>query len=266
MAVSSGAEIRSVSRALALIRLLNQREVWDLHSLHKIARLPKPTVYRLLNTLRQAGYVQSDRGRGEYRLTERVQELAAGYTEKSLLVEIGAPVALNVTKQIRWPLALGILSEDVIVVRYSTMPESPLAIQTTTLGYRLGLLESAMGFAYLAFCPPSEYEILISLLGEASPRRAAIDMSWIASQVALTRRRGYGLRLPQAGGQSSATIAVPIKHDEEVMGILSMTTFGRAMTKTTIARHVPVLFDTAATIGSRVSEHINAHRSQGKER
>ena len=261
MAKRSRGEIRSVGRALALIRLLNQREVWDLHSLHEFAQLPKPTVYRLLNTLRQEGYVESDRGRGEYRLTERVQELAAGYTEKSLLVEIGAPVALSVTKLIRWPLALGTLSETAIVVRYSTMPESPLAVKTTTLGVRLGLLESAMGFAYLAFCPPSEYDILISLLSEASPRRASIDVSWIASQVALTRRRGYGLRLPQAGSRSSATIAVPIKHGDEVMGILSMTTFGRSMTTTTIARHVPVLRDTAATIGTRLSERIYGHRA-----
>ena len=259
-------EIRSVRRAFALLRLLNQREVWDLHSLHESAQLPKPTVYRLLNTLRKAGYVQSDRGTGEYRLAERVQELAAGYTEKSLLVEIGAPVALGITRRIRWPLALGTLSEDVIVVRYSTMPESPLAVQTTTLGHRLGLLESAMGFAYLAFCPSSEYQILISLLSEASPRRASIDASWIEAQVELTRRRGYGLRLPQAGSQSSATLAVPIKHGEEVMGILSMTTFGRAMTKTTIARHEPVLRETAATIGTRLGEHIEGQQTRISKR
>jgi IclR family mhp operon transcriptional activator len=266
MAKRPDGEIRSVRRALALLRLLNQREVWDLHSLHKSAQLPKPTVYRLLNTLRKAGYVQSDRGTGEYRLAERVQELAAGYTEKSLLVEIGAPVALSVTRRIRWPLALGTLSEDVIVVRYSTMPDSPLAVQTTTLGHRLGLLESAMGFAYLAFCPASEYEILISLLSEASPRRGSIDVSWIAAQVELTRRRGYGLRLPQAGSHSSATLAVPIKYGEEVMGILSMTTFGRAMTKTTIARHEPVLRETAATIGTRLGEHIEEQRARISKR
>ena len=156
--------IRSVRRALVLLRLLNQREVWDLHSLHKCAQLPKPTVYRLLITLRRAGYVHTVRGTGEYRLAERVQELAAGYTDKSLLVEMGAPVASSVSRRIRWPLALGTLSENVIVVRYSTMPQSPLAVHTTTLGHRLGLLESAMGFAYLSFCPPSEYDILISLL------------------------------------------------------------------------------------------------------
>jgi IclR family transcriptional regulator, mhp operon transcriptional activator len=123
-----------------------------------------------------------------------------------------------------------------------------------------------MGFAYLAFCPAAEYEILISLLSQASPRRASIDVSWIAAQVELTRRRGYGLRLPQAGSHSSATLAVPIKHGEEVMGILSMTTFGRAMTKTTIARHEPVLRETAATIGTRIGEHIEGQQARISKR
>ena len=142
------------------------------------------------------------------------------------------------------------------------MPESPLAVQTTTLGHRHGLLESAMGFAYLAFCPAAEYEILISLLSEASPRRGSIDVSWITAQVELTRRRGYGLRLPQAGSHSSATIAVPIMRAEEVMGILSMTTFGRAMTKTTITSHEPVLRETAATISNRLGEHIEGQQAR----
>ena len=113
-----------------------------------------------------------------------------------------------------------------------------------------------MGFAYLSFCPPSEYDILISLLREASPRGASLNVSWIADQVALTRRRGYGLRLPQAGSQGSATLAVPIKQRDEVMGILSMTTFGRAMTEVVIARHVPVLRTTAESISIRLAAHV----------
>ena len=165
-------EIRSVRRALALLKLLERaQKCGDPEFAAQTRAVTKADgISPAQHTLRKAGYVQSDPGTGEYRLAERVQELAAGYTEKSLLVEIGSPIALSVTRRIRWPLALGTLSEDVMVVRYSTMPESPLAVQTTTLGHRHGLLESAMGLAYLAFCARSEYEILISLLKEATHR------------------------------------------------------------------------------------------------
>ena len=62
------------------------------------------------------------------------------------------------------------------------------------------------------------------------------------------------------GVQTCALPIFPIRHGEDVLGILSMTTFGRAMTKTTIASHEPVLRETAATIGTRLGEHIEKQR------
>lgn len=259
MSSTERSQVRAVSRALDLLRLMNRRGQWELHALHRATRLPKPTVYRLLRTLRLAGYVQSEPGSGMYRLTARVAELSAGYTERSLLIDVGAPIALAVTRRIRWPLALGTLEENAIVVRYSTMPASPLAVQSTTLGHRLGLLESAMGLAYLAFCPLAERGILLELLRAAAPRHAVLDEGWIEAQLGLTRRRGYGLRLPRKGG-NSATIAVPVLGRDEVLGVLSMTTFGRSMTRTTIARHVPVLHDTARDIGRGVLESLRGSK------
>ena len=55
-------------------------------------------------------------------------------------------------------------------------------------------------------------------------------------------------------------------HGEEVVGILSMTTYGRAMTKTTIASHEPVLRETAATIGARLGEHIEGQQTRISKR
>jgi IclR family mhp operon transcriptional activator len=238
--------IRAISRALELLGVMNQYDGCRLHELHLRTGLPSPTVYRILATLRRAGYVQAEGG-GRYRLTARVRELGSGYTEKSLIVDVATPIALRVTRQIRWPLAIGTLDDDAIRVRYSTMPYSPLAVQATTLGHRLGLLESAMGLAYLVWCQAPERAILIDLLRAAARPAAAISAANVDALLNLTRRRGYGLRLPSSRG-SSATIAVPIRAADAVLAILSMTTFGRAMTGATIGRYVPVLRQTAAEI------------------
>ena len=237
------AAIRSISRALEVLRLMNQRHGCELRELHALTGLPSPTVFRILATLRREGYVRSE-GSGRYRLTARVRELGAGYTEKSLIVDVATPIALEVTRRIRWPLAIGTLDGDAICVRYSTMPYSPLAVQATTLGHRLGLLESAMGLAYLAFCSPEERAILVDLLRSAARRGAPVDTARLDILLARTRRRGYGLRLPLRRG-NSATAAVPIRAAGQVCAILSMTTFGRSMTRTTLAKYVPVLQRTA---------------------
>ena len=153
--------IRSVSRALSLLRVMNTRQSWSLQELHRALGLPKSTLFRLLHTLQVEGYVRAEGGAGSYRLSSKVHELGGGYTQKSLLVDVGAPIALRMTKQIKWPLAIGTLDGDALVVRYSTMPYSPVAVHATTLGQRLGLLETAMGRVYLAYCEPTERDILL---------------------------------------------------------------------------------------------------------
>ncbi len=250
------ASIRSISRALAVLRAMNLREDSELRDLHALTGIPTPTVHRILATLRREGYVRSEGG-GHYRLTGRVRDLGAGYTERSRLIDVAAPIALNVTRRIRWPLAIGTLDGDAICVRYSTMPYSPLAVQATTLGHRLGLLESAMGLAYLTFCAADERAILVELLRGAAKPGVLVDVDHLQEALMLTRRRGYGLRLAHRRG-GSATVAVPILAAGRVSAILSMTTFGRSMTGATIAKHVPILQQTAREIAAAVIEAPDA--------
>ncbi len=148
-------------------------------------------------------------------------------------------------------MALGTLDRDAIVVRYSTMPYSPLAVQATTLGHRLDLLESAMGQAYLAYCEEVERGILRDMLKASDPDGDKVTDELVESAVQQTRQRGYGLRLPRAAG-ASATVAVPIMIADRILGVLSMTTFGSLMNEKTLTTYLPILRDTARDIASAV--------------
>lgn len=240
-------QIRAVSRALQLLLAMNKKQPCSLAELHQATGLPKPTVFRILATLQQEGFVRSVGGSGQYYLTERTRRLGAGFGEKLQIVDVGAPLVRKVTKQIKWPLAIGTLERDSIVVRYSTMPYSPLAVQATTLGHRLGLIDSAMGLAYLAFCDEAERQILLEMLRDAMHVGTFDADQQIGPLLTLTRQRGYGLRLPKTSG-ASATVAVPIYNDEHLVGVLAMTTFGRAMTAQALTTYVPVLKNTSAEI------------------
>jgi len=244
--------VRSIGRALDVLRALNRRQHWALAELREFTHLPSPTIYRILLTLQHEGYVRPEGG-GRYRLTPRARELGTGYTEKLLIVDVAAPIALRTTKRIRWPLAIGTLDEDAISVRYSTMPYSPLAVQATTLGHRLGLIDSAMGLAYLAFCGSEERAALVDLLQDAATPGALVDTARLESLLDLTRRRGYGLRLSHSRG-NSATVAVPVLSSDQVVAVLSMTTYGRSMTQATLTKHVPILKQTAGSISQAFSQ------------
>ncbi len=241
----SSNSIRAVERALALLRVMNEHENLSLKELHQLVELPKPTVFRLVSTLKGAGYVVQE-GDGLYRVSEKIRELGAGYTTRSLLIDRGASIARKVTREIKWPLAIGTLSRTEVVVRYSTMPYSPLAVQATTIGHHLGLLDSAMGSTYLAFCDAVQREHLLGALRAAAPG-GTLPQANIAKLLRSVSRRGYGLRLPRRRGDS-ASVAVPIGMGEDILGVLCLTTFGSLMNNSFLTKSTPILVSTAQDI------------------
>ncbi|WP_438391896.1 helix-turn-helix domain-containing protein [Caballeronia sp. DA-9] len=246
-AKNDGDTIRSVVRALTVLKLMNERPLWMLQDIHHVSGLPKSTLSRLLATLVHEGYVRSEGPPGTYRITSKTCELGAGYSESNRLIDVGSAIALKVTRKIKWPLALGVLDCDAIVVRFSTMPYSPLAVQPTTLGHRLGLVETAMGRIYLAFCSETERDSIFRQLAGLKPGGEKLALDWMLRDIARVRAAGYAVRQP-SGTRGSATLAVPLLCEGNAIAALSMTTFGRSMTRTVIERHLPILVDTARQI------------------
>lgn len=240
--------IRSISRALRVLRAMNRRESWLLQELQQAVDLPKTTLFRILQTLQHEGYVRAE-DTGRYRLTARLGELAGGYTERHRVVDCAAPITLQVTKRIKWPLAVATLDGDALVVRHSTMPYSPLAVHATTLGQRLGLLETAMGRVYLAFCTPAEREALLAHLFSGLAGDASLPGRLLARDLDAVRHAGHAVRLPN-GERSSATAAVPILHGEALLAVIGLTTFGRLMTPPRVQELVPILAQTARDIAT----------------
>jgi IclR family mhp operon transcriptional activator len=153
------------------------------------------------------------------------------------------------TKAIKWPLAIGTLDGDTMVVRYSTMPRSPLAQKSTTLGQRRSLLESAMGRAYLGACSQATRESLASV----PCGRSAADAEAVVRQA---MEQGYGLRMPTYSGES-ATLAVPIRGEDDPLAVVSLTTFGNTMNADFIARFLPSLKTTAEDIRLAYLAHLD---------
>lgn len=240
--------IRSVSRALRLLNLMNRAYCSGLHDLHQQSGLPKPTVFRILATLQAEGYVETEGGgQGIYRVTSKVCQLSAGYSEKSLLVDVAAPIMLETTRQVKWPLGLGVLDGAVMAVRYSTMPHSPLAVCASTIGHRHGLLRSALGQVYLAYAAAEERDVLLQLISDRSFDE--MERSRILARLEAVRHQGYGLRRPEKAGDS-ATVALPVLHNGAVIASLCMTTFGKVMNERFITGYRPALEAAAAEISA----------------
>lgn len=243
-------EVRSVRRALLVLRVMNERPDWTLQDLALRTGLAKATLHRLLSTLEAEKYVRGDpEVHGRYHLTSAVGNLSCGITEKSLLAELAAPLMIAATRKMKWPLSLGVIDGHEVRVVFCTMPYSPYAIRPSSAGRRYDLVHSALGRAYLSFCSSTERRILVESTNADDAADLKFTNLWaLRSIVRQTRRQGYAVRQARTNAESSA-FAVPVFSDEELSGVLVYSTFSGMLDERLRNRFLPVVQATARAIG-----------------
>jgi IclR family mhp operon transcriptional activator len=231
---SSYRHCQSLVKGLDILAALN-RKFSGSASITELARmtgLHRTTIKRLLETLRQEGYVECDVATNLYRLTFRVQRLSYGFRDNVQISEVAWPQMRAISKALVWPCSLVTLEGDEMVVRVSTRSYSPLSFHPGMPGRRMPLLTTAAGRAYLAFAPDEEQKVLLDMLRERSDIDAvrAKDARFIRTLLSETRQRGYALNRgewndePKFGG-----VAVPLKFEDRVLACLNVIFLGRAV-------------------------------------
>ena len=248
--------VQSVVRALTILEDLNTRRVTTVNQLHLATKLPKPTIVRLLETLVHQGFVEADKRLGGYRVTSLVQTLSIGFHGAPLVVEAGRAYALDLTRRLKWPVSIAVLDAASVVVRFSTIPDSPISPFHSTINMRLSLISRALGRAYIGFCPRVEREILIQLLHQSdNPEDHPTDIEVaVAEIVRAVRRRGFAERSPLVEPKSSSTIAAPIMSGDRVLATVGITYFRSALPPRNLRRQlVDPLLETARLIERSVA-------------
>lgn len=243
-------------RGLSILESLNHRAVSSVEQLSESTGLPKPTVVRMLNTLVTAGYVQRLPNRRGYVLDESVLTLSSGFRSHDLVVQVAKPFLSAFTAKTRWPLSLATREKTSMRVRAGTLQESPYATETDMrrLARRLPILRSALGLAYLAFCPDDEREMLVTLLsvsGSGSVQHTQAVRS-IPQSITKVRKAGYAISPPETGNASMG-MAVPVMNDGRVLACLSLRYLANAMTEAeAAARYLGELQTSANAIATAV--------------
>jgi IclR family transcriptional regulator, mhp operon transcriptional activator len=262
--VASFPPVQSVVRAFALLRAVNQRHVSTVGDLHKDTGLPKPTIVRLLNTLVGLGYVANDKLLGGYCVTSLAPTLSAGFHGAPMVVEAARPWCSDLTRRLKWPVAIAMLDDDAVAVRFSTIPDSPMSPFHATLNMRLSLVSRALGRAYLASCPRGERDILMQRLRKSTnpEDRPANLTATVAAVRAFVKKHGYAMRDPRVEPTSSSTIAMPIVQEDRVLATIGLTYFRSAVSARTL-REVLVPSLRAAVEGIEASCAILAAGTKG---
>jgi IclR family mhp operon transcriptional activator len=246
-------KVEAAARTLVLLEELNRHRVASILMLHRATGLPKSTIVRLMKSLCAMGYAVNDRRQGGYAVASRVMSLSNGFHGDPLVVEAARPWALAFTAQYHWPLAIGVLDVTSVMVRFSTIPDSPVSPFHGTINMHLSLLRRALGRAYLAFCPAEERSMLLDLLARSKEPEDGliVDRKRTLSLLASIRKQGFAERDPTVEPRSSGTIAVPILGNGKVLATVGMSYFISAIDRQDlIKRFVPLMQNLADNVAA----------------
>jgi IclR family mhp operon transcriptional activator len=248
--------VRSLERGLALLLAMNRRRLPSVVELAHDTHLPRPTVYRLLETLSRTGFVTRSSPHDRYCLTSRVRALSDGFAEDDWITEIATPLMTQLTRQLVWPVALMTFEAGRMLVRETTHEASALSIDHGMVGRSLPLLRTAAGRCYLALCPPRERRAILDMLSrsKAPEDRGARETQRLTKVLDAIRAKGYAIQDREINPKTTG-IAVPIPLGTRVLGSLSLIWISSALTiEQAEIKFLPMLISAASNIANAIRD------------
>ena len=248
--------VRSLVRGLNILQALNRRNGATVTEIAEDTSLSRGTVYRMLETLREAGYVFRDNADARYRLTIMVRGLSDGFSDESWISEIAKPRIEDLCKKVVWPIAIATIHGTTMLVRETTDKNSPLALRRISGGFRVPILSTSVGLAYLAYCPDEQRETLLDVFSRSDAHPSDVmahNPRLIRKILGEVLERGYATTTRPHLNDSA--IAVPVRPHDRIVAAISLRYIDSAMPMSVVVeKYFGELNDTAQDIATAFEE------------
>jgi len=251
--MSSTRPIRALLRGLEVLHVLNRHNGATVSEVATAIDLPRTTTYRILETLCTAGYAYRAASDDRYRLTIMVRGLSDGFDDEAWVTQIARPFLYELCQEIVWPVAIATLSGSSMLVRQTTDHKSPLAVEKRGPGFRVSILNSASGIAYLAFCPKEQRDSLLDILAASKQPedQPAKNRNKVYELLVETRKRGFAVWKRARRVADETSISVPVMAEDRLLAVLILRFASTAVSeKEAIDKFVPKLRQAAQSISA----------------
>jgi IclR family mhp operon transcriptional activator len=251
--------VRSLSRGLDILNLLNIRDSATPAELAQELNIPRATVYRLLETMADKNFIYRHSSDNRFRMTDKVRTLSDGFTEEDHMANIARDSLNEITEELVWPVSLATISGIDLIVRENTDKLSPLAVEQFTIGSRMPILSSASGICILAFMEPKARNIVLDTIATANRPQDhhGHNLNKLNELFNSTRQLGYSVHHRQRNVSDMTAIAVPIHAQSRVRGALTLRYARSALPmQDALVKFVPTLIKVAEGLSNRLSIHL----------
>ncbi len=214
--------IAVLDKAFSILEVLARtgREL-TLAELAEESRLPKPTIHRILRSLRDLGYVEQADARGTYRLSDRLVSLRQ-YGRDAAVREKALPLMQRLHEAFDETVNLGLL--EGIYIRYAHVIETTQPLRWIVKpGARDAFHTTALGRAVVAHLPGEQQSRLIAKACSAGSTAKRRQLRATVEQTMLdTRSRGCAIEEEETVA-GVACVAIPLTALGEPLAAISVS-------------------------------------------
>ncbi|MGI3169708.1 IclR family transcriptional regulator [Pseudooceanicola sp. C21-150M6] len=243
------ASVQSLDRALTLLELVAaDPEGRRLSDLARAAGLAVSTTHRLLTTLEQRGFVQTDATTARWHVGRRAHTVGAAWSTARTLLAPALPHLRRLRDATRETANLGIL-EGAHVVTVSQAESREIMRAISPPGGRVPILCSGMGKAIVATWDDSQIAALIDRDGlTPATAHSLTSRSAVQADISAIRARGYAIDDEEFVIGLRCVAAVIRGPGGEPVGAVSVSGLAARMTPAKVAASAEKVMQIADTL------------------
>lgn len=241
----------SISRLFRIIEYLAASNDWvSLRSMARELEINPTSTFRILDSLKELGYVRQDLQDSKYQLTLKITGVSAQVLENVQMRHIAHPFLEDLTSRTNETTHLAILEGNQIV--YIDKVDNTQAMRMRSrVGQRGELYCTAVGKSLLAFYPESELpQLLASIDFQPLTEHTITDPKKFQKNLVQIRKLGFAID-DEENEVGIRCIGSPIyDHAGRLAGALSISGWTITMTRERIPQLAPELIQTCQKISS----------------
>jgi len=253
------APVNALMRGLLVLEAVNAYGPAGLSEIRHHTGIPKATVLRLLESLRQAGYLTFDTEARTYQVGLRALALSNNVSREDNLLNVARPVMARLREKLGWPSDLAVFQHDKMVI-LDTNRQPGVLSSNRSIGSRVPMLASATGRAYLAAVPAAERGRILDLLRDSTDpfEKLARDPAAAGRILEETARRGYALS-DQEFLKTNRGAAVAVMRGADVVCVINLIAIARLASLADVEkRYVPMLFEAKAELEEQLKGDLSS--------
>ncbi|BAS28015.1 IclR family transcriptional regulator [Limnochorda pilosa] len=216
--------VPAVNRAIDVLDVLSKGRVLTLSELAAELRIPKTTLFHIMNTLRHRGMVERDPETDRYRAGYRLIHLGSALINNLDVRNVARPIMEALTASVGETTHLGVLDPTDLQVIYVEKIDSPGPIRLATwVGRKNPCYSTAVGKALLMGMPADQLErYLESVELRGYTVNTIQDRDLLREEIARCRSRGYSIDNEEHEPGVRCVGAPVFDRNDEVVAALSI--------------------------------------------